>query len=126
MTKLMKAKTANTKAASVDRKELALTNIAGEIARVVSYGGFAASYYSSDNADNDAYVIGALRTAGYSVTEDEPLRVYSAPPGPKTWYEKVFAWVPQIDDAHLYDEPCHYLRSWTISWNLTRETQSAK
>jgi hypothetical protein len=125
---LMKAKTANAKAKSVDKRELALQSVADSITTTVAVGEFGTRYYSVGYDEIDDYVVLALKKAGYSVVPDSiPALIYTPPRKASTWYEKLFSWIPRIDDVHPYDDfLLDYRRAWVVSWELIREPQSTK
>lgn len=116
---LMKAKTANEKAKSVDHLELALGEIDQQIRYAVSEGSYRISA-CVEHTEVEA-VTAALQKAGYSVSIVGPL-VVPMRPAPSWWQRLLLGFDGQCEYEAQYIE--RYTRL-LISWELVRETQKA-
>lgn len=118
---LMKAKTANEKAKSVDHLELVLGEIDQQIRYAVSEGSYRTSA-CVEHAEVEA-VRAALQKAGYSVSIAEaPVGLVGSTCAP-SWWERL---LPSFGKQCEYKE--QYVERYTrliISWELVRETQKA-
>lgn len=127
MATLMKAKTANTKAKSVDHLQLAMDYVAKNIADAVSYGSFNTTVYVGDEYAAD--VKQTLLAAGYSVSAATvsilPATVEYTKRG---FFAKFLAWFDRDDspgdgayELAFPSSPGHI----RIDWSLARETDKA-
>jgi len=127
MATLMKAKTANTKAKSVDKLQLTVDYVAKQIAEAVSYGAFTTDVYVREEFAADVKQI--LLTAGYSVSSFSmfgsvtPTSVAYTKRG---FFAKFLAWFDRDDspgDGVFTLPDCE--GSIRIDWSLVRETDKA-
>lgn len=125
MATLMKAKTAYTKAKSVDQLQLALDYVAKEINSAVTYGGFKVNVYVESEYLDDVKT--TLLAAGYSVSSPVGQLVpASVKYTKKGFFAKFLSWFDRDDSPGdgIYEFPVlhGYI---TVDWSLVRELHKA-